>query len=130
MMLKNFLVILCLSFSTNIVSAENLDSKSAGFLEQLCLNPKAHLACTAAIVTAVRALQLGAVYGSAVNSNVTDKRNVDKLINDAIGFCLPENSSSKQIVKVVKKYMLENPQEHHMIDVIVIHNAMAKYFPC
>ena len=45
-------------------------------------------------------------------------------------YCLPEKRESLQIIKVIKKYMNEHPEELHYDFTNLIPMALLKAFPC
>lgn len=52
---------------------------------------------------------------------------LDKLGND---FCIPNEITSKQIVNIVKLWMLENPQHSNYSESLVVSKALEETWPC
>ena len=45
-------------------------------------------------------------------------------------FCRPENTENAQLVRIVLKYVRENPQDAHQLTMYVAMRAFQKAFPC
>ena len=45
-------------------------------------------------------------------------------------FCLPENSTQEQLLRLLKKWMDKHPEQLHKSGEFVIHEALAEVFPC
>lgn len=45
-------------------------------------------------------------------------------------FCRPENANNAQLVRVVTKYLKDNPDKLHLSDIALIFLALEKAFPC
>ena len=45
-------------------------------------------------------------------------------------FCMPNEVTTNQTIKIVVKYLNDNPSELHLPDVFLIQKAIIKAFPC
>jgi hypothetical protein len=69
----------------------------------------------------------GFVQGVEVGNTTT---RVQTKQAEPMPFCRPENAENAQLVKIVLKYIRENPQDAHQSTMLVALWAFQKAFPC
>ena len=47
-----------------------------------------------------------------------------------LNVCLPTNATVRQVIDVVKKYLVDSPAERHYLAYSLVGTALNKAFPC
>ena len=68
---------------------------------------------------------MGTVHG--VGSTIRD---LGSFLPPNLRICIPDGVTTGQNVKVVLKYLKDNPEQLHRDDTVLIHFALRKAFPC
>tara|TARA_R110002049_G_scaffold249188_1_gene423602 strand:- start:1860 stop:2246 length:387 start_codon:yes stop_codon:yes gene_type:complete len=86
--------------------------------------------CIGYIIGAWEGMKIGAFHMLAAGGVNGTSAELDEMVNNLLGICMPEAVERGQIVDLSRDYFSNNPAERHLPARGLIRDALAEAFPC